>query len=51
MMEYTSIMKYDVWDIVLRLEEKSMVSSKWIFKINHVVDGNIEKFKVGFVAR
>jgi hypothetical protein len=24
-----------------------MVSSKWIFKIKHVADGNIMKFKVG----
>jgi len=33
--DYASIMKNDVWDIVLRLEEKSVVSSKWIFKIKH----------------
>jgi hypothetical protein len=50
MKEYTSIMKNDVWDIVPRLEGKSMVSSKWIYKIKHVVDGNIEKFKARFVA-
>jgi hypothetical protein len=43
--------KNDVWDIVPRPKEKSLVSSKWIFKIKHVADGSIEKFKVRFVAR
>jgi hypothetical protein len=47
----TSIMKNNVWDIVEILKEKSMVSSKWIFKIKHVVDGNIDKFKDRFMAR
>ena len=28
-----------------------MVSSRWIFKIKHVVDGSIEKYKAKFVAR
>jgi hypothetical protein len=51
MVEYTSIMKNDVWDIMPRPEGKSMVSSKWLYKIKHVANGNIEKFKVRFVAR
>jgi hypothetical protein len=37
--EYSSIMKNDVWDIVSRPEGKSVVSSKWIYKIKHAVDG------------
>jgi hypothetical protein len=49
--EYQSIMKNDVWDIVLRPKEKSMVTSKWLYKFKHVVDGSIEKFKARFVAR
>ena len=28
-----------------------MVSSKWLFKIKHVADGSIEKYKARFVAR
>jgi hypothetical protein len=51
MEEYQSIMKNDVWDIVLRLEEKSVVNSKWIYKINHIVDGGIERHIMIFVAR
>jgi hypothetical protein len=49
--EYHSIMKNDVWDIVLRLKGKSVVTSKWIYKIKHVVDGSSEKYKVIFVSR
>ena len=37
----------DVWDIVLKLEIKSVVSSKWICKIKYVADGS----KARFVAR
>ena len=28
--EYSSIMKNDVWEVVLRLEGKSMVTSRWL---------------------
>ena len=45
MEEYNSIMKNDVWKIVPRPEGKSVVTSKWLYKIKHVVDGNIEKYK------
>ena len=41
--EYQSIMKNDVWDVVPRSEGKSIVTSKWIYKIKHAVDGSIEK--------
>ena len=49
--EYQSIMKNDVWEIVPRPEGKFVVTSKWIFKIKHAVDGSIEKHKARFVAR
>ena len=44
-------MKNDVWDVVPILEGKSVVTSKWIYKIKHVADSSIEKYKVRFVAR
>jgi hypothetical protein len=40
-----------VWEIVLRPKNKDVVSSRWLFKIKHVVDGSIEKYKARFVAR
>jgi hypothetical protein len=49
--EYQSIMKNDVWDIVPRPEGKSVVTSKWIYKIKHAANGSVEKYKARFVAR
>jgi hypothetical protein len=49
--EYQSILKNDVWDVVPRPRDKSVVSSKWIFKTKHSTDGSIEKYKARFVAR
>jgi hypothetical protein len=49
--EYQCIMKNDVWDIVLRPKGKSVVTSKWIYKIKHATDGSVEKYKARFVAR
>ena len=49
--EYQSIMKNDVWDGVPRPEGKSVVTSKWIYKIKHAAYGSVEKYKVRFIAR
>ena len=49
--EYSSIMKNDVWEVVPRPTGKSVVTSRWLYKIKHVVDGSIEKYKARFVAR
>ena len=35
MEEYSSIMKNDVWEVVPRLEGKSVVTSRWLYKIKH----------------
>ena len=51
MEEYESIMKNDIWEVVLRPDEKFVVTLKWIFKIKNVVDGSIDKYKSRFVAR
>ena len=34
----------------MRLEGKSVVPSKWIYKIKHIADTSIEKYKARFVA-
>jgi hypothetical protein len=49
--EYQSIMKNDVWDIVLKPKGKFVVTSKWIYKIKHAADGSVKKYKARFVAR
>jgi hypothetical protein len=48
--EYQSIMKNKVWEIVPRSKNKDGVSYRWLFKIKHVADGSIEKYKIRFVA-
>ena len=43
-------MKNDAWEIVPRPEGNSVVTSKWVYKIKHAVDGNIDIYKVRFVV-
>ena len=43
-------MKNDVWHVVPRPVGKSVVTSKWIFKIKHATYGSIEKYKAIFLA-
>eukprot|EP00253_Pinus_taeda_P035978 PITA_35978 len=49
--EYDSIVHNSVWDVVLRSEEKSMVSSLWLYKVKQAADGSVENNKASFVAR
>ena len=49
--EYDSILKNDVWDIIPRPEGKSIVTSKWIYKIKHAAHRSVEKCKARFLAR
>jgi hypothetical protein len=51
MKEYQSIMKNGVWEVVPKPKEKSVITSKWVYKIKYVVDGSIAKYKARFVAR
>ena len=49
--EYSSIMKNDVWEVVPRPTGKSVVTSRWFYKIKHAADCSVEKYKARFVAR
>jgi transposase InsO family protein len=49
--EHQSIMRNEVWEIVPRPKEKSVVTSKWVYKIKHAADGSVDKYKARFVAR
>jgi hypothetical protein len=51
MKEHQSIMKNEVWEIVPRPKEKSVVTSKWVYKIKHAADGSVDKYKARFMAR
>lgn len=50
MEEYQSIVKNDVWEIVPKPNGKLVVTSKWIYKIKHAADDNIDKYKARFMA-
>jgi hypothetical protein len=49
--EHQSIMKNDVWEIVPRPKDKSVVTSKWVYKIKHAANESVDKYKERFVAR
>ena len=49
--EYDSIVKNSAREIVPRPVDKSVVGSRWIYKVKQVADGNVEKYKARFVAR
>ena len=41
----------DVWEVVPRPQERSVVGSIWLYKVKYVVDGSVEKYKARFVAK
>eukprot|EP00253_Pinus_taeda_P023575 PITA_23575 len=49
--EYDSIVSNIVWDVVLRPEDKSVLSSHWLYKVKQAANGSVEKHKARFVAR
>eukprot|EP00253_Pinus_taeda_P014859 PITA_14859 len=41
----------DVWEVVPRPQDRSVVGSRWIYKIKYVADDSVEKYKAKFVAK
>ena len=48
---YDSIVRNNAWDIFPRPVGKSVVGSRWIYKVKQAADGSVEKYKASFVAR
>ena len=48
--EYDSNVRNIAWEIVPTSEEKSVVGSRWIYKVKQAADGSVEKYKERFVA-
>ena len=48
--EYDSIVKNSAWEIVPRPVDKSVVGSRWLYKVKQAIDGSVEKYKGRFVA-
>ena len=49
--EYDSIVRNNAWEIVPRPIGKSVVGSRWIYKVKQDTDGSIEKYKERIVAQ
>eukprot|EP00253_Pinus_taeda_P010772 PITA_10772 len=49
--EYDSVIGKNDWEVVPRPSDKSVVSSRWLYKVKKSADGSVEKHKAGFVAR
>ena len=49
--EYYSIIRNSAWEVVPRLKRKSVVGSRWIYKVKQTTYGSLEKNKARFVAR
>ena len=49
--EYDSIVRNSAWEIVPRPVGKSVVGSRWIYKVKQAADGRIEKYKARFVTQ
>ena len=41
----------DVWEVVPRPQDRSMVVLRWTYKIKYTADDSVEKYKSMFVAR
>jgi hypothetical protein len=44
--EYNSIIKSNVWEIVSRLVGESIIDLRWLYKVKHVTNHNIEKSRM-----
>eukprot|EP00253_Pinus_taeda_P032168 PITA_32168 len=49
--EYSSIMTNDVQAMVPKPKDRSVVGSRWIYKIKYAIDGSVKKYKARFVAK
>ena len=49
--EYDSIVRNSAWEIVPRTVGKSVVGSRWIYKVKQAANGRVEKYKERFVSQ
>jgi hypothetical protein len=49
--EYDSFVDNNTWSLVPLPKGRKPISCKWMFKIKHGVDGEVERYKAKLVAR
>ena len=48
--EYDSIVRNSAWDFVPRPKGKSVVGSRWIYKVKQAADRSVENYKAIFFS-
>lgn len=49
--EYASLVKNDTWTLCDLPKGRRAITGKWVFKLKHKANGEIDKYKARFVAR
>jgi hypothetical protein len=49
--EYNSLVVNNTWSLVQLPKGRKPIFCKWVFKIKHGVDGEVERYKAKLVAR
>ena len=49
--EYDSIIINSAWEVVSRPVGKSLVGSRWIYKVKQATNGSVDKYNAIFVAQ
>lgn len=49
--EIDALHRNGTWDLVNKPSDKNIIDNKWVFKIKHKSDGNVERYKARLVAR
>ena len=49
--EYNSLVHNETWELVPPPEDANIVGSKWVFKIKHDANGNVDRHKARLVAQ
>ena len=49
--EYNSLIENKTWKLVELLPGRKAIGCKWVFKLKHDVDGEVERFKARLVAK
>lgn len=50
-LEYESLLENETWDLVDLPRERKAVGSRWVFKVKHHSDGQVERYKCRLVAK
>ena len=49
--EYDALVQNGTWELIPADSMQNLVSCKWIFRIKHLLDGSIDRYKVRLVVK